>query len=92
MMQFDIEAKASFKWFAVLQDFPLHICNLVEYIQTNRILFFLALSRFVVQQDQIGYRHRTLSSTAPATSTSFNHTMPKFQAENRKILDFNQQK
>jgi nitrite reductase/ring-hydroxylating ferredoxin subunit len=49
-------------------------------------LFGLALNHFVVQHNQIQYCHRTLSSTAPATSTSFNQNMQNFQAENEKIL------
>ena len=70
-MRFDIAPKTCFKWFAELEEFPLHIWNLVEYIHSNWVFFCLGITRFVVQQDQIRYRHRTLSITAPATSTRF---------------------
>ena len=44
----DIGAKAWLKWFAVLHEICLHICNLIEYIHTKWIIFFLSLSSFVV--------------------------------------------
>ena len=69
-MRLDIAPKTCFKWFAELEEFPLHLWNLIENIHTNWVLFSLGIIRFVVQQDQIRCRHRTLSITAPATSTS----------------------
>ena len=70
-MRFDIAPKTFIKGLAELEEFPLHICNLVEYIHTYWVFFSLGISRFVVQQDQIRNRHRTPSLTAPATSTRF---------------------
>ena len=81
-MLFDIGAKACLKWFAALDEFPLHVCKFIEYIHTKRIIFCLALSRFVVLQDKIRYRDWTLSATAPATITSFNQNKYIFQSEN----------
>ena len=68
-MRLDIAPKTCFKLFAELEEFPLHLWNLVENIHTNWVLFSLGIIRFVVQQDQIRYRHGALSITAPATST-----------------------
>ncbi len=38
-MRFDIEPKTCFKWFAELEEIPLHIWNLVEYIHSNWVFF-----------------------------------------------------
>ena len=52
-VELDIGEKAWFKWFAEPDEFLLQVCNLFEYIQTKMIVFCLALSHFVVQQDKI---------------------------------------
>ena len=78
-MRFDIGAKALFKLFAELDECLLQVGNSIEYIETKRISFCLALSRFVVQQDKISYCNWTLSRTAPATIKSFNTNNQKLR-------------
>ncbi len=78
-MRFDIGAKVWFTLFAELDECLLQVWNSIEYIETKRISFCLALSRFVVQQDKISYCNWTLSRTAPATIKSFNQNNLKLK-------------
>ena len=88
-MRFDIGAKAWFKLFAELDECLLQVGNIVEYIDTKRIIFCLALSRFVVQQDKISYSNWTLSRTAPATSKSFNTNNQKLRKCSLQLTEIN---
>jgi hypothetical protein len=88
-MRFDSGAQAWFKLFAELDEGLLQVGNIVEYIETKRIIFCLALSRFVVQQDTILYSNWTLSSTAPATSKSFNPNNQKLKKSSIQLTEIN---
>jgi hypothetical protein len=54
-------AKAMLKWFAELNERFLLAWKSIEQIKSDRFIFGLSLSRFVVHEDKIRYRNRTLS-------------------------------